>query len=1407
MKRVIVALASLVGLAGSGCVLPPIGDALLLCTADADCPSSQVCVLRTDDTRLCRPAGEPCVATVGGVTAEQPDGSACGDVDGGICLAGACVAPRCGDGVVSGTETCDGDEGCRADCSRCGDGTIDDGEVCDDGDDNSDVEPGACRTTCVPAGCGDGVRDPDEGCDDGDLNDDAAPGACRTSCARPACGDGVVDDGELCDEGADNSDTAPGACRTTCVPGSCGDGVIDPGEVCDDGPGNSDVQPNACRTTCVPARCGDRARDLDEACDDGDDNSDVAPDACRTTCQLASCGDGVVDDDEACDDGSDNGNGPDACRATCVLPACGDGVIDTGEQCDDGDDNSDTRASACRTDCVPAACGDGTIDLGEACDDGDLNSDIVADACRTDCARAACGDGIIDDGEVCDDNNRSSGDGCRADCRKVERCGDGELDPGERCDDENDNPRDGCDACRPTTWAVSVPLTGRALADDGGFALTSPGGVAVDAVGGLYIADTGAHRVLRRDPDGTVVVIAGTGAAGFSGDGGPAIAAELRGPTDVAVAPDGVVFIADHLNDRVRVVDTDGTIGTFAGGGNTPTNDGDGGLAALARLRRPRGVVASSDAVVIAEESGFRIRGVSRTALPLIDTIVGDPAREQVLPDGNDLFAGRLDRPVDVVFDGASLLFADAGRNPRVRRVRLVEGDIVTVAGGGGLPADTIPRTATSVSLQAPAGLVAGTNEFFFSDQALRRVFRVTGTQLVAVAGTGTADPIAAGQAPLETALRRPGGLSALPGVLFVADEGLHMVRQLTTTVTDLVGTGSPGVGTEGAAATSVTLVNPVSVVPIGEELLIADVGARRIFRRDAAGRLALVAGNGDIGQADEGAQALTSPLSPGPMVRRADGTLVVAEVVSKRSRLLEILPTGTISVLAQVANQFLSADAGGLLLTMDGLGRVVLGGGFGIAVENPDNDGGEVPGFDVFTVNTSLLAIASETPDTVVALVKGGELARVSLDRGTFIGELTSIDGGIPEDARGLALSDEGIFVGSPGSGVRLLTPDGVVRSIVGSGAGRTGDGGPAFNATVADPVAIVVDGNTGRLLVVDGGAGSVRRLGPAPLRPIETVAGDLDPSGPGVLSQAALYGPQTLALLPNGDLIAGGAQGRLLRVSFAEQAVDVVVGHPSPSPLSRLPRFLPLLQAPTAFGVEDGVLRIVDDRRVLTIDATGPPSTWAIDENPRAEELLGATHVARFDDDHLAVTFSGRHCVQRLRQDTLAVVETLFGTCGSAGAFAGFIRDPGAVVVGPTGVVYVADTGNHRVLRRASPTAGAVVEVVIGDGSPSSAGQGSPARDFPLQSPGQLVLDEHGNLFIASTTTVRLVANVDGDADADGDDLVSTIYGREDREAFPQRASRCLAGLVMDEAANRIYVADACGGFLVALDIVDAP
>jgi cysteine-rich repeat protein len=1420
MKRIVVVIASLLTLTG-GCVLPPIGDALLVCTADADCPTSQVCVQRsTDDNRLCRPAGAPCVATIGGVTAEQPDGTACAEVEDGICVAGACVVARCGDGIVSGDETCDGGDGCRADCSRCGDGVVDDGEQCDNGRLNSDIEPGACRATCVAASCGDGVRDPTEGCDDGVLNSDVEPGACRTNCARPGCGDGVRDDDEDCDDGADNSDTAPGACRTTCVPGGCGDGVIDPGEVCDDGPGNSDVQPNACRTSCRLPSCGDRARDLDEACDDGDDNSDERPDACRTRCALPSCGDGVVDTGEACDEGAANGDAPDTCRATCALPSCGDGVIDAGERCDDGLLNSDIRASACRTRCVPASCGDGTIDAGEACDDGTLNSDIVADACRTTCARAACGDGVVDDGEVCDDGNRVGGDGCRADCLKVEVCGDGEVDPGEACDDDNDNPRDGCDACRRTTWAVSVPLGGRALADVAGFALTNPGGVAVDAVGGVYVADTGAHRVLRLDPDGSVVVIAGTGTAGFSGDDGPAIAAELRGPTDVAVAPDGVVFIADRLNDRIRSVDASGIIRTVAGGVGNVTGDGDGGPATLARLRRPRGLAANDNFIVVAEESGFRVRRISRTAVPLIETVAGQSGAEVVLPDGSDLFAGRLDRPVDVAFDGGALLVTEA---TRVRRIQQAQGRITTVAGGGALTADATSRLATSVSLRSPASIIVrSSTEFLFTDQGLRRVFRVTGNQIVAIAGTGGTGSTTV-STPLSTALHRPGGLAATGDTVIVVDEAQHRVRAFsvttpTATMTELLGTGAPGVSIEGAAATSVTLVDPVAVVPVGEELLIADAGARRIFHRDAQGRLTTVAGNGDVGRAPEGALATASPVSPGAMVRRADGTLVIAENEAKQVRIAEIVPNGRIATLVELEAADVAATDG-VLLTMDAQGRVVLGGSFGIAVENPVSIGGPIPGFTVFSFGIKLVAIASESPTSILALTSGGVLERITLDFTSLEATVTTIErGSFHESSRALAVTADGIFVGSANDGVRLRTSSGELLSVIPGGPGRTGDGGRALDATVADPAALAVD-DTGRLIIVDGGTGTVRRLSATSPRVVETLAGDLHPPGPGALSLAALYAPQTLVLLDEDRLVVGGAAGRLLQVSLgAGGGVDVVVGHPSPSP-TPLPgpgglapaRFFPLLSAATAFAIDplDPVgpsLKIVSDRRVVRIDTTTPPEQWEAAATARFNTLAGATSILRLDAAHIAVVLRDEHCVRRLDAATLDVVGgPLFGTCGSPGSFAGFVREPAGLVAGTGGTLYLADTGNHRVLRRDGGTG--AIATVIGDGSPSSAGQGSPAREFPLQSPGQLALDSAGNLFIASTTTVRLVANVDGDADADGDDAVSTIYGLTGRDAFPQRDSRCLAGLVLDEDNDRLFVADACGGFLVALDLVALP
>src|SRR6201999_672465 len=103
-------------------------------------------------------------------------------------------------------------------------------------------------------------------------------------------------------------------------------------------------------------------------------------------------------------------------------------------------------------------------------------------------------------------------------------------------------------------------------------------GVAVDTAGNLYIAEFLNHRVRKVSPNGTITTVAGTGIAGFSGDGGPATDASLNEPFRVALDKAGNLYISDYGNFRVRKVTVDGIIATVAGNG-TPNSNGDGGPA------------------------------------------------------------------------------------------------------------------------------------------------------------------------------------------------------------------------------------------------------------------------------------------------------------------------------------------------------------------------------------------------------------------------------------------------------------------------------------------------------------------------------------------------------------------------------------------------------------------------------------------------------------------------------------------------------------------------------------------------------------------------------------------------------------------------------------------------------------
>jgi len=175
----------------------------------------------------------------------------------------------------------------------------------------------------------------------------------------------------------------------------------------------------------------------------------------------------------------------------------------------------------------------------------------------------------------------------------------------------------GCDS--------TIPFAGDGMPAING-TLSNPKGIFIDQSGNIYVSDTLNQRVrMVNVSTGIINTIAGNGIADFTGDGGPATNASLYNPIGVAVDASGNVFIADSSNNRIRKVDgTTGVISTFAGSGTTSGYSGDGGAATAASLYNPNGVVVDlgNGIVYISDTGNDRIRSVGTDNT--ITTIAGD---------------------------------------------------------------------------------------------------------------------------------------------------------------------------------------------------------------------------------------------------------------------------------------------------------------------------------------------------------------------------------------------------------------------------------------------------------------------------------------------------------------------------------------------------------------------------------------------------------------------------------------------------------------------------------------------------------------------------------------------------------------------------------------------------------------
>lgn len=262
---------------------------------------------------------------------------------------------------------------------------------------------------------------------------------------------------------------------------------------------------------------------------------------------------------------------------------------------------------------------------------------------------------------------------------------------------------------------------------DGGPAIKAllnfPTAAAVDAAGHLYIADTMNHRIRRVDAEsGRISTIAGVGQPRFSGDGGPAVEAGLNEPSALAITASSILYVADQNNNRVRAIDLrTGLIRTVAGTGAAAYN-GDGIPAVEAALAGPSGLAAGADGVLfIADTFNGRIRSVD-PGTGVIETVVGDGGTYRY-QGAEEPASSSLARPYGIALDAEGNLFISDSDNHLIRRWDRATGRLDRLAGVGMAAYGGDGGSALDASLNYPFGIaMAAGGGLFVADTFNHRI-------------------------------------------------------------------------------------------------------------------------------------------------------------------------------------------------------------------------------------------------------------------------------------------------------------------------------------------------------------------------------------------------------------------------------------------------------------------------------------------------------------------------------------------------------------------------------------------------------------------------------------------------------------------------------------------------------------
>lgn len=341
--------------------------------------------------------------------------------------------------------------------------------------------------------------------------------------------------------------------------------------------------------------------------------------------------------------------------------------------------------------------------------------------------------------------------------------------------------------CSAQTSYVISTVAGNgtnAFSGDGGPAISaqlgSPTGVAVDAAHTIYIADQANNRVREVNAQGIISTVAGTGTDGFAGDGKAATSADLNNPLGVAVNASGTIFIADTTNDVVRQVTSAGTISTPVGAYGPPGFGGDGGAPTGAIFNGPSAVALDAAGnLYISDTANQRVREVIWSQ-NIIITVAGNGIAGYSGDHGLAKTA-RLNTPRGLAVDAAGNLYiADSGNH--VIRMVDTRGIITTVAGNGAAKFSGDKGPATSASLNYPKGVaVDAAGNIYIADCNNSRIREVSNGTITTIAGDGLFGFGGDGGYATNALLRFPSGVAVdSAGNVYVADTQNDAIRLLT---------------------------------------------------------------------------------------------------------------------------------------------------------------------------------------------------------------------------------------------------------------------------------------------------------------------------------------------------------------------------------------------------------------------------------------------------------------------------------------------------------------------------------------------------------------------------------------------------------------------------------------------------